>query len=184
MLTHFIDIRAAKPGILYDLYGRVMMAVHSSITEGAVLAIDWPQWQDQEGRFGFVMRVLGTPEGLFKALMKLTKLIEHQLLSCSELKTVPEDAKPQWMFVRERASSRFTPAYRRRLERRAAERGQPKQVPVGERKASHYLPMQSRSSQQAFALGILRVPVNEGACPAPTSYGLGIAIPSFEVSHA
>lgn len=62
-LTHYVDIRPAKPAILYELYGRVMMATHLAIAGGYDLAVDWPQWQEGEGRFGFVMRVLAKQRG-------------------------------------------------------------------------------------------------------------------------
>ncbi len=179
MLTHYIDIRAERPGILYDIFGRVLMATHLCNAEGAGLALDWPQWQDEKGRFGFVMRVLGKPEGLFKLLWKIVPLAEHKLIYCTDLKAIPEGAQSKWMFVRERASGRSTPSYRRRQERRAAERGElpPKKTP--EHKASHWLPMQSFTSEQDFCFAIRRVPAS--ADSTPNSYGLGIAIPSFEV---
>lgn len=180
MLTHYYDIRAARPEILYDLYGRVLTAIHLSIAEGAELAVDWPQWQDIEGRFGFVMRVLGKPEGLFKVMLKLAGLIEHKLIVCSDLKQIPEDAPCKWMFVRERTSSRSTPSYRRRQEQRAAARGEQPPAKTPERKSTHWLPMQSRSSQQEFGMAIRRIPATEVGA-ASNAYGLGVAIPCFEV---
>lgn len=184
MLSHYFDIRPEKPGICYELYGRALMAVHLTIAEGETLAVDWPQWEDSPGRFGFVMRLFGIPEALFKVLFKMGPLVSHRLVQCSGLLAVPADATPRWAYQRERAACRRAPSRWAREQRRMLARGvTPPAAPHPQaRKETHWLPMQSHSNQQSFAFAIRRVPASEAQNGTLNTYGLGIPVPHIEVT--
>jgi len=183
MRTHYIDL-TPEGAVTYEVFARVLKGVHLANVEEHALAVDWPEWQPIRGQFGSTMRVLGTAEGLEHLLGRLAPLITHSLLKCSEgVKQIPASATGTHWYRRDRKADKSTPSHNRRLERRAAARGEvyvPPRVPRSP--ALHALRLQSESTGQSYYMDIRRQGASDEPDrqrPTPDVYGFGVVIPSF-----
>lgn len=183
MQTHYIDL-VPKGGIAYEVFARVLKGVHLANVEEHALSVDWPEWRPVRGQFGRTMRVLGAAAGLEHLLERIAPLLASDLLKCPEgITPVPDDAKGTHWYRRDRKADKNTPSHNRRLERRAALRGEtyvPPSIPRSP--ALHALRLQSESTGQSYYMDIRRQSVgdeHERRRPAPDIYGFGVVIPTF-----
>jgi CRISPR-associated endoribonuclease Cas6/Csy4 subtype I-F len=181
MTTHYLDFTPKGAGVVYELYGRIVSCVHLNNSKDCNLAVNWPHWSSSTGQFGSILRVFGKPEELLRLVKQLAGLIDSKLIDCGELASVPADAPvSDWMFVRDRQASHSSPSYARRIARRAAAREEA--IPTCSLGAkaltvTHWLPMQSVSTQQSYRMDIMRVPAVSDS--KPSVFGLSVALPRF-----
>ncbi len=175
---HFVDVSPAVPGMLYELFARVLMAVHKRNASGAAVAIDWPQWSGCH--LGSVMRLIGGQGELQALLILIAPLLESDLLILKQgVTAVPVDAKVTHAFIRDQ--SQTSPSRVRRLARRAELRGEIFNFAEPQESFQNpALPVFSASSQQKFMLRVKRVDFVEGETPSSgRAFGLGFPIPTF-----
>lgn len=187
---------------------RIMSCVHRHIVEGSELAVAFPKYctTPSKAKEGAAAETIGTGQiirlfGDFNALMSFVVRPDFAQLiggaACSvgkaPIKQVPQNA--QWeVFSRNRSVERRTEAYVERACTRLATRvenvvGLPsvdefrerveKEAQLPKSKLLPFVQMDSASTKRRFKLFIERKPA-EGFIPkAPSTYGLGVTIPSF-----
>ncbi|MBH9519918.1 type I-F CRISPR-associated endoribonuclease Cas6/Csy4 [Pseudomonas aeruginosa] len=181
-LTHYIDLAPHNGNAFFELHGRIVTGAHLSAQDGKPVAIDWPGWKNVPGGFGPVVRLLGEPSAIEHCLSVISPLVEAELVDVwGEVKTVPDNAAWSHGYRRHRKPDKCSPTHQRRLERRARGRGEVYEQPAyGEwLKASHRLPMQSRSTGQHFYIFIKRVSAADLRSAEPCGYGFGAVVPQF-----
>lgn len=181
-LTHYADLAPSSGRVLFELYGRTLKVVHATAQAGYPVLVDWPGWKEHIGGFGPVIRLIGPKAAVERCLMYLAPLIDAGLMAqLGETQAVPLHAQYLYGYQRSRKPDKNTPCHQRRLERRAASRGETlKNGGAKWTQVDHFLPMQSRTNGQSFNLFIKRVPASTfTANGSPCTYGLGTPIPTF-----
>lgn len=180
-LTHYIDIAPDTGPAMYELYGRIVKAVHLSNEDGWQVTLDWPGWKDVPGCFGPTVRLLGEQAAIEHCMSLVAPLINADLVRViSGVLPVVAGAEPVHGYRRFRKPDKGSPSHQRRLERRAKARGEVYEAGDAEwLKASHRLPMQSTTTGQHFYIFIKRVSAAEMTDAKPCAYGFGVPVPRF-----
>lgn len=169
---HYLDLQLRDSATASDIQTALLTAVHainSDSTESPRLTIAFPGWKDAqfssgrcvaEGGTGSTFRIFGQPaqlELVFKS-PRVQLAMTCALLTAEPVKPVPSDTS--WVrFVRERAKDRrSSPSALRRLQRRAASRGEVRGMDLLPRmpteRAYQKIAYQSASTEQAFEFRI------------------------------
>ena len=185
MHTHYIDL-APEGRIQFEIYARLLKGVHLANVEGHGLAVDWPEWREERGAFGRFIRIFGTETGLAHLLIeRAAPLVLNGLVKVSSgISPVPAGITATHFYLRSRKADKNTPSHRRRLERRAAQRGETYVAEVAKTRppALHSLRIQSGSTGQSYFMDICRKPLSgTHECSQATAdiSGLGMPIPTF-----
>jgi len=176
---HFVDAIVLEESLATELHARLLTGVHKCIVDGAVLAVDWPEFVSGK-RFGRILRVFGNREDLeaFKVMVK--GLEKVKMIMLYGINATPE-AKVWRSFYRCRKSEEGTEAVQRYKQARAERRGKAFVPSKAERVvAKDYLKMVSMSNGQRFSLFIrLDEAERPNVAAAPSGYGLGGYVPHF-----
>ncbi len=116
--THYVEISIPRDlGLVYETHARILTAVHFSISEGADLAINWPDFKsDVQGYFGLRARIFSNGiDGLTSALQHLRKLESYKLVLLSEIMDVPKEATNGVRFVRNAKAHHSYPSRYKKL---------------------------------------------------------------------
>lgn len=183
MQTHYIDFVPVNR-VIYEVYARLLKGVHLANVEGHELSVDWPEWREERGQFGRIMRVFGTEAGIEHLLERITPLLANDLLKCANaISPVPDCITGTHWYRRDRKADKNTPSHIGRLKRRAALRGEVHVPPISARSPGlHTLRLQSESTRKSFYMDICRKGSSdepERQKPSPDIYGFGVVVPSF-----
>lgn len=203
-----LDGDALSGGDVAFVTTRIMAAVHLHIVEGNEVAVAFPYYRtkalkSEKGDLvetvgtGSMLRIFGDSNSLMSFLVRpdFAQLIGGAACSVGKnpIRTVPEDANWE-IFSRNRCIERKTPSYiersATRLEARA-ESGRGKSTTVArqvrhetlaeasETRLPPYVQMDSLSTSKRFRLFINRDVADHFVAKSPSTYGLGVTVPSF-----
>lgn len=173
----YLDISIRAGNIAYELFARLLTAVHHHITAGNNVAVSFPDWKGTPGDFGLVFRVFGSESELKTYLLRIAILNREELLTIGHCLPVPETDR-YVVFARDRSVDKFSDANVRRLKRRAEARGELFSLKEQTYSVPHYLPMLSTTSGKPFHLFVKKYPGGK-ACIGGKQYGLGYVVPEF-----
>lgn len=177
--SHYLDILLREPTIGHELHARLLVAAHFRIANGDELAVSWPDFRNTPGEFGLLFRVFGSAQALGSYIEAIAPLTAGQLVRLFPVSPVP-DVTGKVCFERERTlEKQFSPSRAARRQRRALARGEaaPPVTQTSAARPKHFLWMQSKTTEQTFALSIVRKP--SGSADGGRNYGLGFELPDF-----
>jgi CRISPR-associated endoribonuclease Cas6/Csy4 subtype I-F len=203
-----LDSEMPSSGDMAFVMSRIMTSVHLSIVEGAEIAVSFPKYRtkaklDDKGVVveptgpGNVVRIFGDMMALVSFISRpdFAQLVGSAGCSIGKnpIKPVPEDVSWE-KFSRNRSSERGTDGGVRRIVDRLARKVaqgtldiSPEEIEdrgrsiraKGSKRMPPYVHLDSVSTQKRFRLFIDRSDVLAFDQGAPTSYGLGVAVPAF-----
>lgn len=187
--SKYIEVSIPRDlGLVYETHARILTAVHFAISEGAELAINWPDFKPElKGYFGLRARIFANSNaGLESVLEHLKKLESYGLVLLSDILDVPEDGTKPVRFVRNAKAHHSYPSRYKKLVEFHASKGLPAlpEFNVWQRSkldlSKHRLHLQSASNKSGMVMHIALLDASDNSKNTRgVSYGLAHETPMW-----